>query len=73
MYGLMKLKKELWDIMNMTYSPYILDYIHFKHISKEQRIEMITTIKHELEAFGYDGRTRKFESFLDNSIIKVIQ
>ena len=62
-----------WDIMNMTYSPYLLDYIHFKHISKEQVIEMITSIKHELDAFGYDGRTRKFESFLDHSIVKVIQ
>ncbi len=61
-----------WDVMNMTFSPYLLDYVQFMHISKKQIIALIETTRTELIKYGYDGKNRKFESFLDNGIIKVI-
>lgn len=62
-----------WDVMNMTYSPYLLDHVKFRHIKKEQIISLIETIRTELLKYGYDGQLRKFETFLDNTIIKVIE
>lgn len=61
-----------WDVMNMTFSPNLLDYVQFTHISKKQIIALIETTRTELVKYGYDGKNRKFESFLDNTIIKVI-
>jgi radical SAM superfamily enzyme YgiQ (UPF0313 family) len=62
-----------WDVMHMAFSPYLLDYIKFRHITKEQIIRLLQTIREELMSFGYDGRTRKLDTFLDNVIIKVIE
>ncbi len=62
-----------WDIMNMTYSPLLLDYIKFKHISKEQIIELLDIIKQEMKNYGYDGVNRVFEIFIDDNIIPVFQ
>lgn len=72
-YNLVINKSEMdWDIMNMTFSPYLLDYIHFKHISKEQIITLISEIKNEMLSYGYDGKQKSLDTFLDNEIIRVI-
>lgn len=62
-----------WNVMNMTYSPYLLDNIRFKHITKEEIISLIEKTRKELKDYKYDGVQRKFETFLDNEIIKVIE
>lgn len=62
-----------WDIMNMTYSPQLLDYIKFRHISKSQIIDLLGTIKQEMKSYGYDGKNRIFETFIDDRIIPVLQ
>lgn len=62
-----------WDIMNMTYSPQLLDYVKFKHISKEQIIDLLCSIKQEMKCYGYNGKDRVFETFIDESIIPVFQ
>jgi len=61
-----------WDVMNMTYSPHLLDHVGFKHITKEQVITLLNVIRNELLPYGYDGLHRKFGTFLDSTIIKVI-
>jgi radical SAM superfamily enzyme YgiQ (UPF0313 family) len=72
-YGLILDKDKIeWDVMNMTYSPYLLDNVKFKHISKEQIISLIDSTRSELLSYGYDGSQKKFATFLDKSTIKVI-
>lgn len=61
-----------WDVMNMTYSPYLLDYIKFRHISKTQIIDLLNEVKREMISYGYDGKTRIFETFIEDQIVSVL-
>ena len=72
-YNLVIDKKNMdWNVMNMTYSPELLDYVHFKHISKTEIMQLISSTREELVEYGYNGMDREFQSFLDKDVMRVI-
>ena len=72
-YNLIIDKKNInWDIMNMTYSPDLLNYIRYKHISKGEIEELLLSVREEMKKYGYDGRERIFETFVDKDIVPVL-
>lgn len=68
-----------YDIFNTTFSPQLLEEIHYKHLSREQIIFLIEYFKMEMKSIGYSdikdydrNKYKMIESFLDNDVIPML-
>lgn len=68
-----------YDIFTTTFSPYLLDEIHYRHLSKNQIIFLLKYFKMQMKSLGYSdvqdhdrNEYKIIESFLDNDVIPML-